>query len=144
MTAQNQTNQNPDDVKKALEQFAEDFGIKVYTQDEVEQMIKEKLEEQAKMLKEQFAEEKDKAIREAVEKTKAEIFAQMEKEKKIEQICSKFGIDKEVFANCKIVEDVLDVFAKVDINTKKTTEIVGASFAEPGKDINPWRRYGIE
>jgi NCAIR mutase (PurE)-related protein len=134
MTAQN------DDVKKALEQFAEDFGIKVYTQDEVEQIIKEKLEEQAKMLKEQFAEEKDEAIREAVEKVKSEIFAQMEKEKKIEQICQKFGIDKEVFANCKTVEDVLDVFAKLDIQNK-TTEIVGASFAEKPKKINPWDLY---
>jgi hypothetical protein len=136
MTAQN------DDVKKAIEEFAEDLGVKIYTQEEVEELIKQKLEEQAKMLKEQFAEEKDKAVREAVEKVKSEIFAQMEKEKKIEQICSKFGIDKEVFANCKTVEDVLDVFAKLDIS--KNTKIVGASFAEPKTEYNPWKRYGIE
>ena len=138
MTAQN------DDIKKAIEEFAEDFGVKLYTPEEVEQIVKEKLEEQAKMLKEQFAKEKDAAIREAVEKTKAEIFAQMEKEKKIEQICSKFGIKKEVFANCKTVDDVLDVLAKLDIDTKKTTKIVGASFAEDKTEVNPWRRYGIE
>jgi len=136
MTAQN------DDLKKAIEEFAEDLGVKLYTQEEVEEMIKAKIEEVTKSLTEKFAEEKEKAVREAIEKTKAEMFAQIEKEKKIEQICQKFGVDKEVFADCKTVEDVLDVFAKLDIG--KTTKFVGASFAEPQKDVNPWKRYGIK
>jgi len=132
------------DVKKAIEEFAEDFGVKIYTQEEIDEMIKAKIEEVTKSLSEKFAEEKEKAVREAIEKTKSEIFAKMEKEKKIEQIRLKFGIDKEVFANCNTIDDVLDVLAKLDIDTKKNTKIVGASFADKADDFNPWKRYGTE
>ena len=128
------------DLQQIKEQFAEQ-GITIYTQEEVDAMIKQKLEEHTKIIQEQFAEEKDKEINEKIEAVKKELFAQFEKEKKIEQICEKFGIEKEVFAKCETVNDVLDVFASLELS-QKNTNIVGASFGEPqNKDIDLWARY---
>jgi len=128
------------DLQQIKEQFAEQ-GITIYTQEEVDAMIKQKLEEHTKIIQEQFAEEKDKEINEKIEAVKKELFAQFEKEKKIEQICEKFGIEKEVFAKCETVNDVLDVFASLELKSQKNTNIVGASFGEPQNDIDLWARY---